>query len=77
MKNIEDYIEENKIASKERQILHNPVNEINCKNKIKRTLENAKKQANKLGLFYYKCNICGYYHLTKQQTYESTMEMAE
>lgn len=74
MKSIEDYLAENKKASDERQNVYNPINYLNCKDKVKRSLENVKNRAKELELFYYKCNICGSYHLTKQQTYESTME---
>ena len=74
MKSIEDYLAENRKASEERQNVYSLINYLNCKNKVKRSLENAKNKAKEKGLFYYKCNICGSYHLTKQQTYESTME---
>ena len=74
MKSIKDYLAENKNASDERQNVYNPSNYLNCKSKVKCNLKNAQNRAKELGLFYYKCNICGSYHLTKQQTYESTME---
>lgn len=71
---IQSYIEAAKKAQEERKFFYNAVNYVNCKSKVKRSLENARKRANELGLFYYKCPICKAYHLTKQQTYESTME---
>lgn len=74
MKSIEDYLAENRKASNERQNVYNAINYLNCKNKVKRSLQNAQNKAKELGMFYYKCSICSSYHLTKQQTYESTME---
>ena len=74
MKSIEDYLAENKKVSDERKNIYNPINYLNCKSKVKHSLETAKNRAKELGVFYYKCNTCGSYHLTKQQTYESTME---
>ena len=45
-----------------------------CTYKTKFSHEQAKEKAQEYGIYYYKCNICGSYHLTKQQTYESIME---
>ena len=33
-----------------------------------------KMKAQQYGQSYYKCNHCGYYHLTKQNTYDSIMK---
>ena len=36
--------------------------------------DNMKMKAQQYGQSYYKCNHCGYYHLTKQNTYDSIMK---
>ena len=42
--------------------------------KVKFSLNKAKMKAQQYGQSYYKCNHCGYYHLTKQNTYDSIMD---
>ena len=42
-------------------------------NKVKFSLNKAKIKAQQYGQSYYKCNHCGYYHLTRQNTYDSIM----
>ena len=44
-----------------------------CSNKVKFSLNKAKIKAQQYGQSYYKCNHCGYYHLTRQNTYDSIM----
>ncbi len=70
----QEYIEQNEIYKQQRKQTHNPVAEINCLNKVRFCLQGAIQKAKCWGQSYYKCPICGWYHLTSQQTYESTME---
>lgn len=48
-----------------------------CSLKVKFSLKQAKRKAKQYGQYYYKCNHCGYYHLTKQPTYESVLDTDE
>lgn len=72
--NKEDYIKQAEVYSQQRKQINNPVAEINCLKKIAYSKDMAINKSKEYGLNYYKCQICGAYHLTKQQTYESTME---
>lgn len=74
MNTVEEYLEQNGIYKQQRQQIHNPVAEVNCLSKIAYSKDMAISKAKEYGLNYYKCQICGAYHLTRQQTYESTME---
>ena len=75
MRTEEEYLEQNGIYKQQRQEIHNPVAEANCLSKIAYSKDMAISKAKAWGLNYYKCQICGAYHLTRQQTYESTMEV--
>ena len=44
-----------------------------CSSKAKFSLNTAKKKAKQYGQSYYKCYHCGWYHLTRQETYDSIM----
>lgn len=48
-----------------------------CTHKAKLSHQQAIEKSKKYGLYYYKCQFCGKYHLTKQPTYESIMEDTE
>lgn len=75
MTTADDYINESNIAKTERQKVINPIQYLNCKQKVKYNHDKAVTKAKEYGLYYYKCNICGHYHLTKQITYESITEI--
>lgn len=75
MKTKEDYIRESEQATLERQkVIPYDYELKSCKNKVAFSHNNAIKKAKYYGQFYYKCNICGKYHLTKQPTYEYIKE---
>lgn len=74
-KTTEDYLRESEIARLERQkVIPYDYELKSCKNKAQFSHEVAIKKAKYYGQFYYKCNICGCYHLTSHPTYESIME---
>lgn len=74
MATADDYITDSNNAKLERQKIINATQYINCKQKVKYNHDKAVIKAKKYGLYYYKCNFCGKYHLTKKPTYESIME---
>lgn len=74
MKTADDYITESNKAKAERQKVINPIQYLNCKQKVKYNHDRAVLKAKEYGLYYYKCNVCGHYHLTKQITYECITE---
>ena len=79
--NFNDFLKEENIEISEEEILNmirqNHIVEdriFGCSNKVKFSLNKAKMKAQQYGQSYYKCNHCGYYHLTKQNTYDSIMK---
>lgn len=75
MKTKEDYLRESEQAKLERQkVIPYDYELKSCKNKVALSHDVAVKKAKYYGKFYYKCNICGKYHLTKQLTYEYIKE---
>jgi hypothetical protein len=76
----DDFLKEENIKISKEEILNmirqNHIVEdriFGCNNKVKFSLNKAKIKAQQYGQSYYKCNHCGYYHLTRQNTYDSIM----
>lgn len=79
--NFDSFLKEENIEISEEEILNiirqNHIVEdriFSCSSKVKFSLNTAKMKAQQYGQSYYKCNHCGYYHLTKQNTYDSIMD---